>query len=105
MKRSLLKCDTQAKSEKKFISYANEEVEFEIMSDISECEYFAPLNAKYLNSNNLVTVMRSSADLIIFELSTASVSFTTLKEFGFTKNPSCYNYIWWLYMSLLAGES
>ena len=44
------------------------EVEFKIMSDISECEYFAPLNANYLNSNNLVTVMRSSADLIIFEL-------------------------------------
>ena len=81
------------------------EVEFKIMSDISECEYFAPLNANYLNSNNLVTVMRSSAELIIFELSTASVSFTTLKEFGFTKNPSCYNYIWWLYMSLLVGES
>lgn len=33
MKRSLLKCDTQAKAEKNFISYANDEVEFEIMSD------------------------------------------------------------------------
>ena len=45
---------------------------------------------------NSCIVMRSLADLSVFELLTVTVYYLTLKEYRSARNPSCHHYNWWL---------